>query len=101
MKRGSMAFMHIKTLMLFMLLTLYTVCVFCVCVGGDKHCLLSQVVRSQAEPLPHAPPPSAAMLVDDRPGGHWKDEERRGGGAVIPGDKREGRGSRHDDRGGG
>lgn len=58
-----------------------------VCAGGDKHRLLSQVVRPQ-EPLLRSPPRAAPS--DDKHG-HWKDEERRGGG-----DKREAR-SRHDE----
>lgn len=54
---------------------------------GDKHRLLSQVVRPQ-DPLLRSPPRSSAS--DDK-AAHWKDEDRRG---VV--DKREAR-SRHED----
>lgn len=61
--------------------------VLCACTGGDKHRLLSQVVRPQ-EPLLRSPPRAAPS--DDKHS-HWKDEERRGSG-----DKREAHG-RHEE----
>lgn len=63
------------------------VTVLCARAGGDKHRLLSQVVRPQ-EPLLRSPP--RAVPSDEKPG-HWKDEERRGAG-----DKREARGRLED-----
>ncbi|MEQ2174704.1 hypothetical protein GOODEAATRI_010504 [Goodea atripinnis] len=56
-------------------------------VYGDKHRLLSQVVRPQ-DRLSRSPPRS---IASSEKGTYWKDEERRGAG-----DKREAR-SRHDE----